>query len=220
VKPSARAARRQYWLALALLTAGGVLGFVAASRSWGSGRPSSLVAGRVTISGNDLLPLTPVFSLAAIAAVVAVLSARRVGRRVVGVLLAGVGASQVGLAGFALIDLTDRVRSWIRATPGTASTVGDVASTPGWGAVLIAAGIMILAAGLLITVRGPSWPTMSAAYERPRAVSTTHRQSAGHPHHRATGTTSAGDHSPHVVSQEGVSARQTWDALDRGDDPT
>ena len=52
--------------------------------------------------------------------------------------------------------------------------------------------VLIFLAGGWIAVRGPSWPSMGGRYERTRRP----------------------------PSAESLTSRETWDALDRGDDPT
>ncbi|WP_162606493.1 Trp biosynthesis-associated membrane protein [Jiangella asiatica] len=189
------AVRREYLLALALLVAGGALGLLASSRPWGSAQqPSSLSVTATTVSGSDLLPFAPAVSLVAIAAVVAVPAVRRVGRRIVGAVVALLGATLVVSALLAVLDLDGRIESWIVDAPGSSGPVSEVSTTPGWGLAVTAAGVLVLAAGLLIAVRGPRWPSMGAKYERtPRGRTT---------------------------SGEVKGGREAWEALDRGDDPT
>jgi len=193
--------RRQYLATLLLLAAGGVLGFAAASRPWGSARmPSSLSqATEVTVSGSDLSPVAPALCLVALAAVVAIPAVRRTGRRVVGSILAVLGCGLVVVAGQALLDLDERVHTWVADSPGLTGTVDEVSVAPWWPVALAVAGIMILAAGVSTVVRGPSWPSMGARYERPGASGP--ERSAG-------------------SDEAAPDPRQAWDALDRGDDPT
>ena len=56
----------------------------------------------------------------------------------------------------------------------------------------VVACVLILVAGGWIAVRGPRWPSMGGTYER----------------------------TPSPPSAKRLTARETWDALDRGDDPT
>ena len=52
--------------------------------------------------------------------------------------------------------------------------------------------VLIFMAGGWIAVRGPRWPSMGGTYER----------------------------TPPPLTAKQPTARETWDALDRGDDPT
>ncbi|SED80593.1 TIGR02234 family membrane protein [Jiangella alba] len=191
-------ARREYAGALLLLAAGGVLGLVAASRPWGSGeQSSSLSVTSDTVSGSDLLPLAPAAALVALAAVVAVPALRRAGRRVVGGVLAVLGVVQAVMAVLVLPDLAGRVSDWLTTGPESAGPVDSVSTSPVWAVAVALAGLLVALAGLLVAVRGPSWPSMGSRYER----------TAGRASRRAPAKPAEGN-------------RATWDALDRGDDPT
>ncbi|WP_162605500.1 Trp biosynthesis-associated membrane protein [Jiangella ureilytica] len=192
------AARREYLGALVLLAAGGVLGLVAASRPWGRAElSSSLSVTSTTVSGSDLVPLAPAVALVALAAVVAVPAVRRLGRRVVGAALALLGAAQAALAALTLPDLAGRVRDWLESSPDGLGSAEEITTSPAWAVAVVVAGLLVTAAGALVAVRGPGWPAMGARYERP----------AGHA--RAEG-----------AAKPAEGNRATWDALDRGDDPT
>ncbi|RIQ32463.1 TIGR02234 family membrane protein [Jiangella rhizosphaerae] len=190
--------RREYVGALLLLAAGGVLGLVAASRPWGSGeQSSSLSVTPTTVSGSDLLPLAPAVALVALAAVVAVPAVRRLGRRIVGGVLALLGLVQALMAALALADLAGRVSDWLTTGPEAAGPVEAISTSPAWPVAVVVAGLLVAMAGVLIAVRGPSWPAMGTRYER----------SGGRAPRRPAGKPADGN-------------RATWDALDRGDDPT
>ncbi|MBB5789691.1 Trp biosynthesis-associated membrane protein [Jiangella mangrovi] len=190
-------ARREYLGALVLLAAGGVLGLVAASRPWGSARlESSLSVTSTTVSGSDLVPLAPAVALVALAAVVAIPAVRRLGRRIVGAVLVVLGVVQAVLAGLTLPDLAGRVQDWLDSSPEGLGSAEEITTSPGWAVAVVAAGLLVAAAGTLVAVRGPGWPGMGARYERP----------------------AGGEGAPARRPAEGN--RATWDALDRGDDPT
>lgn len=193
-----RSVRREYVGALLLLAAGGVLGLVAASRPWGTAeQASSLSVTSTPVSGSDLLPLAPAVALVALAAVVAVPAVRRLGRRLVGAVLAVLGLVQALMAALVLPGLAGRVSDWLTSGPEATGPVDSVSTSPAWAVAVVVAGLLVAAGGLLVAVRGPSWPGMGTRYERIGA--TTPRRPAARP---AEGN------------------RATWDALDRGDDPT
>lgn len=186
--------RRAYLGTLALLAAGGGLALFASSRPWGTATlPSALSVTETTVSGGDLLPFAPAVSLVALAAVVAVPAVRRLGRRVVGGVLALAGAALAVVAELTVLDLEDRVAEWVASSPGAAGSAESVSTAPGWGLATAAGGVLVLLAGLVIAVRGPSWPAMGAKYDRPERRRPAPREAG---------------------------ARETWDALSRGDDPT
>lgn len=191
-------ARREYLGALVLLAAGGVLGLVAASRSWGSAEvSSSLSVTSTTVSGSDLVPLAPAVALVALAAVVAVPAVRRLGRRIVGAVLAVLGAVQAVLAALALPDLAGRVRDWLESSPDGLGSAEQISTSPGWAVAVVVAGLLVTAAGALVAVRGPGWPAMGSRYERP-----------------------GGPRREKPAARPADGNRAAWDALDRGDDPT
>jgi hypothetical protein len=109
----------------------------------------------------------------------------------------------VGLAGAGALLAT---RGPLRTVVGglvTACGLGIVAAAPyawsrnaapGWPAVAALGGLALAAGGALALVRGRRWPAMGARYERRRR-----EPDAGG---RGSGTL------------------QTWEALDRGEDPT
>lgn len=189
-------ARREYLATLAVLAAGGALGVVAAGQEWGSATVSSALADTtVSASGRDLVPLASAVSLIALAAVVAVPAVRRLGRRIVGVVLAALGAGATAVTGVVAADLAGHVREWTTTSAGGAGASGPVdavTTSPGWAWVQVLAAILVLVAGLMVAVRGPVWPGMGAKYER-----------------STPGESGAAD-----------TPRDAWDALDRGDDPT
>lgn len=217
--------RREYLATLVLLAAGGVLGLVAASRPWGAAHlPSSLSVTSTTVSGNDLMPFAPAVSLVAIAAVVAVPAVRRIGRRVIGGVLALLGATLSVTAVMTVLDLASRIESWVTTSPATsagspaqegAQLADEVSTSVAWGLAVAVAGAMVLVAGLLIAVRGPAWPAMGARYERvPRDAGQEDAQGDGQGDGRAALGPDGHD------DGDVAGARETWDALDRGDDPT
>lgn len=199
-----RSGRSELLASLALLAGGGVSGLVSVGRTWGTVTVSSpLAASDVDVGGSDLLPAASAVSLVALAAVVAIPATRTVGRRVVGALLTVLGATLVVLAGSAAVDLRRTSAAWADRSPDIGGAVEVVATTPAWAWLAATSGLAILLAGLAVAIRGPSWPGMGRAYERPGRAGP---EGAGDPAGRPT---------------EGPSgARDTWDALDRGDDPT
>lgn len=195
---SPQPARREYVATLVLLVVAGALGLVAAGQTWGTADDSSsLSAVTVEVTGGDLVPLASAVSLVALASVVAVPALRRVGRRIVGGVLVVLGAGLAVTAAVAGAGLEERVRAWVASSPDAGGGGGVVSVSAGWAFAAAAAGLLVALAGALVAVRGPSWPGLGAKYERPSRVAPP-------------------DHDRRSSSE----ARDTWDALDRGDDPT
>ncbi|HET6729533.1 MAG TPA: Trp biosynthesis-associated membrane protein [Jiangellaceae bacterium] len=192
-----RALRRGYPAALLCLAAGGALGLVAFTRTWGEAAvDDGLVTTTVQISGRDLVSLGPAVALLALAAVVAVPATRRTGRRLVGAVLATAGLVTAAWAAVVTIDLTARTAQWVGSRGGD---VTGVQTAPGWAVLGAAASVLIAGTGLAVLVRGAGWPALGRRYERRAARSDP--PAAGDPSDLRAG-------------------RETWDAMDRGEDPT
>jgi uncharacterized membrane protein (TIGR02234 family) len=189
--------RRGYAAALSCLAAGGAVGLLASGRTWGEAAvDDGLVSTTVPVSGRDLVPLVPAVALLALAAVVAVPATRRTGRRLVGAVLATTGLVTAAWAAAVASDLTTRTAQWAAAGGGH---VTAVRTSTAWAVVAAAATLLIGGAGLAVLVRGRRWPALSRRYDRP----------------------SARPDPPVAVDSSDLRAgRETWDAMDRGEDPT
>lgn len=205
-RPAAASARRAplAWAAACAAGAGAVL--LAAGRDWarvryGAGSP----LGEVTLTGADLVPYLGPAALAALAAVVAVLAARGVWRRLIGVAVAGCGAAAAigaltGAGGGTVLKAAAERSALSAAGPAT----HEVAAA--WPAATVAGGVVLLAGGVVAALFASRWPGMSERYERrgPGAP-----PSGRGPERRPTGPAAPAG-----------GERELWDALDRGDDPT
>lgn len=196
-------ARRELVGTLLLLLAGGVLGVVSASRPWGSARlASALSPTTIEVTGNDLVPLATALSLVAMAAVLVVPAARRWGRRVVGAILALAGAGLVVACFTVIASLQRRVVGWVADDPsGATASVDQVSTTALWPWACAVAGLVMALAGVVVLARGPSWAGLGSKYERRT-------------------TTTQATTPPADSEAERVTDRETWDAIDRGEDPT
>ena len=145
----------------------------------------------VVLAGRDLAPLGGAMGWVGLAAVAALLATRTWGRRVTGAaVLLAGGVAGVTGITFALTEV---------ATGGggafIAAALGTQASTTSvsvsaWWIVAVVSGLAVLACGFLALLDGPNWPRLGERYSRP--------------------DTHSGQRS----------AASTWDALDRGEDPT
>ena len=188
---------RAYPAALLCLAAGGALGLVASARTWGEAAVhDGLVTTTVQVSGRDLAPLGPAVALLALAAVVAVPATRRTGRRLVGAVLATAGLVTAGWAAVVTTDLTARTAQWVGSSGGD---VTGVQTAPAWAVLATAAAVLIAGTGLAVLIRGAGWPALGRRYER-----------------RAARLDQPADGDPSDLR----AGRETWDAMDRGEDPT
>jgi uncharacterized membrane protein (TIGR02234 family) len=198
VKP----ARRELTATVLLAILGGVVAWVAAGRVWANGSTDQAQSGfAVSATGNDLSAAVTALGLTSLAGALALLATRRLARRLVGALLVVVG---VGIAANAA---TARGAGHAAHVLGEKAAVKGFAAgavpahTTSWWLLAVAGGVLVVLAGAAAIARGGAWPGMSSRYENaaPAVGRTAHD-------HRAAGT--------------GSTAKDLWDALDRGEDPT
>lgn len=159
-----------------------------------AGAPEPSAPGReVALAGRDLAPLGAAMGWVGLAAIAALLATRTWGRRVTGavVLLAGGAAGVTGIA-FGLTEAaTGGGGAFIAAALGDpADAAASSVSISAWWVLAAVSGLAMLACGMLALVDGPAWPRLGARYSRSDGV------------------------------RSAPSAASTWDALDRGEDPT
>jgi len=199
--------RRSYGLALLACLAGAGVAIYAVTRTW-----SLVVVERTGMSdlrtartGADLEPWVIGLALVALAGTGALLATHGRVRRGLGVLLAlaGVGVTAGAIIGRAGLDV------------GRAGGGGTL-----WPIVCALGGAVIVLGGLTAARRGHQWPAMSARYERRTEPAAAPGPAAGSGPSAAAGPERGdGSGSPGDRSQP-ADYRLTWDALDRGDDPT
>ena len=145
----------------------------------------------VVLTGRDLAPLGGAMGWVGLAAVAALLATRTWGRRVTGaVVLLAGGVAGVTGISFALTEVATGGGGAFIAAALGTQTGATSVSVSAWWLVAVVSGVAVLACGLLALLDGPAWPRLGARYSRPDTHS-------GRP-----------------------SAASTWDALDRGEDPT
>lgn len=204
--------RRRYVGVLLCLLLGSIGILIAFSATWvvvqvpvfAGDDTGSTFAREVSLTGRDLVPLGAAMGWVGLAAIAAILATRTWGRRATGaaVLLAGGVAGVTGVA-FALAEVASGgtgafVEAALRAR---SDAVPSTASVSAWWVLATLSGLALMASGLLTLLEGPSWPRLGSRYAR---------QPGGSAEPPLSG--SAGDAMP--------SAAATWDALDRGEDPT
>ncbi|MFC4532884.1 TIGR02234 family membrane protein [Sphaerisporangium dianthi] len=189
------------WVAAGAAGAGMLL--LATGRTWaevsypaapGGGARGGVVA----LSGGDLAPVLGPLAMACLAAVVAVLATRGLWRRVVGALIALLGAAAAVAAwqGSSAAHAAE-----VAGARGTLTGLAGLVASPEWAwpSLAVAGGLVLVAAGVIAVARGGRWAGMSDRYERRGA---------------RPGGPGAGGERP------GGSERSLWDALDQGVDPT
>ncbi|MCI0688294.1 MAG: Trp biosynthesis-associated membrane protein [Sporichthyaceae bacterium] len=188
-------ARRALTVVVLACLAGAGLALLAGGQTWASAVATGGPAGSVAVraSGTDIVPVVAALGLVALAGSVAVLAARRTGRRLVGVLLvlAGAGIGAGALAGRAGPEPAIREAAG-EATGRIGATVSELTVT-GWPWLALLGGLLVLASGAAAALTGPRWAAMSSRYQRP----------AGR-----TGTATSAE------------SGDAWSALDHGTDPT
>jgi uncharacterized membrane protein (TIGR02234 family) len=193
---------RERLLVLALGVLGAALALLAASRTWLTVTVNDpLAAGaRLHPSGHDAAALVPAAALVALAASIAAVTMRQVGRYVAGLLLVAAGAA-IGAATVSV--LTHPVNAAADAIRRATGRTGDLAATAtagGWPYVAVLAAVPIVLAGAVTIVRGRRWSGLSGRYDAP-----------------VPGETGGGEVPPGAASADSGDA---WDAVTRGEDPT
>ncbi|WP_194917028.1 TIGR02234 family membrane protein [Catenulispora rubra] len=191
-----RTNRRELTITVLIALLGGIIAWASAGRPWATGvagvAPNTL---KVTASGDDLSAGVTALGLTALAGALALFATQRLARRLVGVLLIAAG---VGVAVYAFgehgASHASRVLADKAAAKGYATRSMD-AHMASWWILATVGGVLVVLAGVAAVVRGATWPGMSSRYEN--AASKTAARAAD------TGT-----------------AKDLWDALDRGEDPT
>jgi uncharacterized membrane protein (TIGR02234 family) len=186
--------RRELAVILLLGVIGAGLVFLAMRQSWAQVRtavPAPLPTSVVTDSGQDLVPYADALAVAVLASLAAVLATRGLARRVVGVLLAGLGvgiAAAVATGASAAAALTAAAGNigpgtGAGTTAGSATEGGSTATSAvpevagfharavltaaPWQAMAIVGAVAVVAAGALVIGRAGRLPVMSSRYDSP-----------------------------------------------------
>jgi uncharacterized membrane protein (TIGR02234 family) len=152
--------------ALVAVAIGGALILVASGRVWSTatvhvpGAPTSTVS----VTGRTVEPSLPALGIALLALAVAVIAASGVMRRLVGAVVALLGAIAVGTA----IAGRGAVSSAL-----TAHEIGDAnipvhGTANGWWVLAAIGGAIALLVGIVVTARSNRWAAMGRKYEAPQ----------------------------------------------------
>jgi uncharacterized membrane protein (TIGR02234 family) len=210
--------RRERAAAVGLALVAGVLGLLAASRTWVTAELTDVLAGRVQLrlTGARLAPVVPAVSLVLLAAGAAVLLARRLGRAVAGLVLvlagAVCGAAAVAAARSPQAALGAEAARVTGRSAGPPATFGTTA----WPWLAVVAGVLAVLAGALVVVGTRRWVAPSDRFEAPGAGPAPAAAAAGR------GSPDGGGPAvePAGTAGSAVEPADAWDALNRGEDPT
>ena len=151
--------RREMIAVLAVVLVGAALVLLAGTQPWASvpgadvTEPTSVEA---ALKGSAISPGARALGLVGLAGIVALLATRRMGRRVVGVLLALAGLATCALSLFWSVD--------------PPALLGDASATVDrtfWSWVSVAGGVLVLLGGVLAAIRSSRWPAMGSRYDAP-----------------------------------------------------
>jgi uncharacterized membrane protein (TIGR02234 family) len=201
---SGRSGTREKAVAALLAAAGAGLILISNGRPWADATVTSPVTLSVRAAGSSLTSLPYALGLAGLAGAVALFAVRRVGRLLVGVVLFGAGAGTVAavVGNLGRLDGAQLAKAADQTLGAGAAQVGAVTNTA-WPYVAIVGGVLAALAGALTLARGRSWSGLPSRYEAAPA--------SGEAADSAV-EASAGSAEP--------SARDLWEALNQGADPT
>ncbi len=195
-------ARREFTLAVVLTAVAGVLGLLAGGRTWVDllvVRAAPLPPVTEAVSGAAAAPLVPGLALVVLAGAVGLLATRRWGRAGIGLVILAAGTAMAAAAAPWVGDLAPGRALDVAVDVGLPAGVVEVSG--GSGALLaVLSGSLAALLGIATLARSRRWPVMGARYDAPAAD-------------QAAPASPAPEHEP-------LSDRATWEALDRGEDPT
>jgi len=184
---------RERVVVLALGVAGGAFALLTATRPWllVTVKDPLVGSGQLHPTGRNVAALVPAAALVALAASVAAVTMRRVGRQVAGLLLVSAGAAMAAAAARVLMDAGAAAQESVRQATGRTAGLSAVTVTATvWPWLAIGAAALVVLAGAVTVVRGRQWSGLSPRYDAPAAT---------------------------VDPADDDAA---WDALSRGEDPT
>jgi uncharacterized membrane protein (TIGR02234 family) len=174
-KEGAAHGRRRLLLAVLGCLAGAAVVLVSSGATWvsarvsdGSGSGAAAAAPLpVELTGGTLAPVASALGLMCLAAAVAVIATRRLGRTVVGLLVAAAGVGIVLVAGRLALDPLTTVRATSQVhqlAPGGDARIRDLhRSAAPWLSCL--GGLLLAVTGAAVAARGRTWPGMTGRYQ-------------------------------------------------------
>jgi uncharacterized membrane protein (TIGR02234 family) len=195
VRPARKATRAKTLAALLAAIGAGVV-VLTIGRGWAQGYVTSPIKFQVTATGSQLTGVPYALGLAGLAGALALFAVRRVGRYLVGAVLALAGAGTV----YAVADRLSRLDQALHTQAGVQGLGSDTrivnVDNNLWPYLTILGGVVLCLAGVYTLARGRAWSGLGNRYEAP----------AG----QAAAAKPVGE----------VTARDLWDAQGRGSDLT
>lgn len=207
--PSARRPRGKAIL-LAIIALAGGLALVSATQTWVtiSLAEGAAATGQLAVTGQQLNPSLSPIAIAALASVLALTIAGPVFRRVLGVLVALLGAGILALGVIASANPLGESESSVGEVTGIVGDVQgaliDSVSTTAWPWLASASGAVLIVAGVCVLLLAGRWRAGGRRYEAAA-------EHAGTPSDDDSGGGVEGDERDRISD---------WDAMSRGDDPT
>jgi hypothetical protein len=160
--------RRSPAAAVVSCAVGGLLVLLASGRQWAHATIANASGGGRTplsATGHVVAPSLPALGLALLALAAAILAAKRLMRRVVGVVIVFVAAATVGVA----ITARGDVSSALEHREVGAQGLAVHASANGWWVVAAIGGLIAVVAGAQTVLRAHQWSGLGAKYDAPTA---------------------------------------------------
>jgi uncharacterized membrane protein (TIGR02234 family) len=199
VRPARSSARAKSMAAL-LAAVGAVVILLTIGRGWAHGDVTSPIIFPVTATGSQLTGVPYALGLAGLAGALALFAVRRVGRYLVGAVLALAGAGTV----YAVADRLSRLDDALRTQAATKGLSADAKMTHVentlWPYLTVLGGVLLCAAGIYTLARGRGWSGLGSRYDAPAEAA-------------------AAAPKPAKPAAE-VTSRDLWDAQGRGSDLT
>jgi uncharacterized protein involved in response to NO len=184
--------RSPIWAVVACFV-GGLLVLLAGGRQWAHTSVRGVEGGAavaLSVTGHQVASSLPALGIALLALSAAIIAASGVMRRMVGIVIVIVSATAVGVS----IAARSNVSAALERREVGAQGIVVHATANGWWLVATLGGLLALAAGVMTVIRANRWSALGERYEAP----------GGKP----------------AADPGSGSATGTWDALDRGEDPT
>jgi uncharacterized membrane protein (TIGR02234 family) len=201
-RPGSNPAMRGKAVAALLSAVGAGLILMSVGQGWAHGTVGEPIRMTVSATGSQLSGVPDALGLAGLAGAVAIFAVRRIGRYAVGLLLLASGAGVIAT----VVGRLGHLSSALGATAAAQSISGSTSQVTAvgnsfWPYLTLFGGALIALAGAYTLAFGRNWTGLSSRYEAPGATG-------------ADPAAGAED-----VAAE-PSARELWDALGRGADPT
>jgi uncharacterized membrane protein (TIGR02234 family) len=161
-------ARRSPAAAVVSCAVGALLVLLASGRQWAHTTLADGTGGvhtALSATGHNVAPSLPALGIALLALSAAILAAKGVMRRIVGVVIVFIAAAVVGVGITARGDVSAALEHREVGVQGLAVH----ASANGWWLVATVGGVIAVGAGVLTVLRAEQWSGLGAKYDAPSA---------------------------------------------------